>query len=73
MGLIRRAVDREQAVIDARRERVSERINAEVLGRKICSKPWTELSAEEVERAKELFGDKLPEIIRLNEKKFGPF
>lgn len=73
MGRIRRAVNKEQETIDRIRESESIRIGARALADKLQNKSWLELSAEELEQAKELFGDKLPEILRLNEKKFGPF
>jgi hypothetical protein len=73
MGRLRRAVNREQEIKDIAREKQAIRTNARVLAGKLINKPWTQLSSDELEEAKELFGDKLPEIIRANEKKFGPF
>lgn len=70
MGKIRAAVNREQEQIDRLRERESIKIGARALANKLQTKSWLELTAEELEQAKELFGDQLPEIIRLNEKKF---
>jgi hypothetical protein len=70
MGRIRRAVDKEQESVDVAREKEAIRIHAQTLANKLNSKSWLELTAEELEDAKSLFGDKLPEIIRLNEKRF---